>query len=201
MNGCTLNEAPLFQLILELRFAPNLKWNSYLQSKDAWKMVGSFYRSRKYLTPFVMLHFYKRQIETKMGHCYDICGLHQLNPHLSRLGNIPDCLRGLVEGWLLYSPASFFTDATSQLCSYFHEKCSDEFHSLILSVQTFTANTRHATSTDSNPRHFPQIPNVRGKFHFAFFPRTATLCNRLLHECFPEHYNINLKVNRYLVFS
>lgn len=52
INGCTPNEAPCIKHLLGLKLTPDLKWNLYIHiiTKGSWKMVGSFYRSRKYMT-------------------------------------------------------------------------------------------------------------------------------------------------------
>ena len=58
MDGSSLSEAPCFDRLLGLEFTPDLRWNTYIRSvaKATGKMVGSFYRSRKYLTPSAMLY-------------------------------------------------------------------------------------------------------------------------------------------------
>ena len=50
MNGSPLKEASCFDRLLGLKFTPDLRWNTYIRSvaKATGKMVGSFYRSKKY---------------------------------------------------------------------------------------------------------------------------------------------------------
>lgn len=65
MNAGSLSKAPCFERLLGLMFTPDVKWDLCDQLLDAGKMVGSPYRSRKYLTP-AMYYFYKSQIRPKM---------------------------------------------------------------------------------------------------------------------------------------
>ena len=53
MDGTYLNEASCLNKFLGLKFTPDLKWNSYIDSvsKDAAGMVGSLHRSKRLLTP------------------------------------------------------------------------------------------------------------------------------------------------------
>lgn len=68
----------------------------------------------------------------------------------------------------------------------------DQFFLMSL-VQTFTAKTRLVTFTGLNYPHFLRIYLVKRAFHSQiFFPRTATLWNRLRRGCFPGYYNLNL---------
>lgn len=107
---------------------------------------------------------------------------------------------------MIYSPfcTLFNIDATSQAYYYFHGKCSHDLHSLVPTVQIFMARTYHDTVTESNQLHFFHIPNVRRRLHSnSFCQRTATLCNRLLCECFPKHYSFNFfksMINHYLFY-
>lgn len=81
-----------------------------------------------------------------------------------------------LEEFYLYFPAlrvmAYFSlcnlfplDAELQVCRYFYSKYSDELHSLIQPVQTFTAGTHHATSPESNRSQYLLIQNLRRKFH------------------------------------
>lgn len=61
----TLNSSTLFEHLLDIKMTPDLlKWNSSIHSiiKDAGKMVGLLYYSRKYLTLSDMLYFYKKSV-------------------------------------------------------------------------------------------------------------------------------------------
>lgn len=63
----------------------------------------------------------------------------------------------------------------SLLSHYFHSKSSGGTYSFVLSVQTLTAQTGHATSTKSNHRHSLRISLVRSKFNSdSFFIRSVT---------------------------
>lgn len=61
MNISTLNEGLDFKRLFCLVSAPDLSLKSDIQyiDKDNVKIVGSLYRSRKYLKPYAMLHFLK----------------------------------------------------------------------------------------------------------------------------------------------
>lgn len=77
---------------------------------------------------------------------------------------------------------------------YFHRKYSDELHSLGLLAQVVTAKTYHAMYTGVKQPHSLHIQLVSRKFHSnSFFPRTATLQNRLLRVCFLDHYNLKVQ--------
>ena len=71
MDETTLQEADCLERHLGLKFTPDLKWNSYILSvaKDVGKMVGSFFRRRKFLTPAAVHYLYKSQIRPKMEYC------------------------------------------------------------------------------------------------------------------------------------
>lgn len=75
----------------------------------------------------------------------------------------------------------------SLLYCYFHEKGSDELHSLVASGQTFPARTRHATYMIVNHSHFLRILSAKNKFYsISFFLRTpAAQWNRLSIGCVP----------------
>ena len=68
MNGESLDEQQSLDRLLGLKFTSNLKWSSYIRdvAKDVSKMIGSFFRSRRYLTPQSILYLYKSQIRPKM---------------------------------------------------------------------------------------------------------------------------------------
>lgn len=74
INGCILNKAPCLEHLLELRFTLDLKWNAYILSitKNAGKMSGSLFFSRKYLSLPAMFCLYKGQIRPKMRYCCHI---------------------------------------------------------------------------------------------------------------------------------
>ena len=71
MDGIDLEESSCLDKLLGLKFASDLKWNAYVAcvAKEAARMVGSFYRSRKYLTPNALLYLYKSQIRLRMEYC------------------------------------------------------------------------------------------------------------------------------------
>merc|ERR1712240_696767 len=60
----SLVEAPCLERLLGLKLTTDLRWNSYILSvaKEASKMVGSFFRSKSFLTPAAILYLYKSQI-------------------------------------------------------------------------------------------------------------------------------------------
>ena len=74
MDNKQLDESNMLDMLLGLKITPNLKWDIYIQSiaDDAARMVGSFYRSRKFLTPGANLYLYKSQIHPKMEYCSNI---------------------------------------------------------------------------------------------------------------------------------
>lgn len=55
----------------------------------------------------------------------------------------------------------------SLLCQYFYSKWSHEFHSLVLSIQTFTSKIHHRVETPSFPPYF----NCKEKAPISFSPR------------------------------
>lgn len=70
----------------------------------------------------------------------------------------------------------------------FHEKCSDELHSLV-PVITIMARTRHATIVVANQQESLRIWFVRSKFHSNSFP--AALWRSLRGCLSPDQYNLN----------
>lgn len=66
MDGSSLKGASCLEHLLRLKIIPDLKWNSCMRSTadDGGKMVGSLYRSSKYLTPRI----YKNRIRRIMAH-------------------------------------------------------------------------------------------------------------------------------------
>lgn len=57
---------------------------------------------------------------------------------------------------------------------YLNDKCSDAFQSLDLPVQTFTARTRHASSTESNASYFFHVSNLKFQFDI-FLPKNGNI--------------------------
>merc|ERR1712148_109025 len=82
---------------LGLKLTPDLKWNSYILSvaMETGKMVGSFFRSKKYLTPAAILYLYKSQIRPKMEYCCHIWS-GASKSSLSSLDKVQRRLRRLV---------------------------------------------------------------------------------------------------------
>ena len=167
-------------------------------------MVGSFYRSRKFLTCKALLYLYKSQIRPKMAYCSHIwAGSSQLA--LSILDLVQKRMRCLVGDDLFSSlqPLSHRRNVASLslFYRYFHGKCSDELHSLVPPIREFTRSTRFSESASSHP-YFLKLPRTRCAFHAnSFFPRTSAMWNAPSTECFPAEYNLDLfksKVNKFL---
>ena len=207
MGGTPLAEAPDLDKLLGLKFIPDLRWNTYIRSsaKSAGKMVGSFYRSRKYLTPEAMLYLYKSQIRPQMEYCCHIWG-GAAQTSLSCLDRVQNRLRNLVGDDLFSTlpPLSLRRDVASLslLYRYFHGRCSNELHSLVPPLQTFRVRTRLAAFTQSNHPYTLRSPLIRNQFHEnSFFPRTTRLWNSLPAHCFPDGYNLTSfksNVNKHL---
>ena len=206
MDGIALEESPSLDKLLGLKFSSDLKWDSYIASvaKDTARMVGSFYRSRKFLTCKAMLYLFKSQIRPKMEYCAHIwAGSSQ--QALSTLDRVQKRMRGLVGDELFSSlqPLSHRRDVASLslFYRYFHGKCSEELHSLVPPIKEFTRSTRFAKSTTSHP-YYLDPPRSRCMYHSnSFFPRTTAKWNSLPGECFPAEYNVDLfksKVNKFL---
>ena len=158
-------------------------------------MVGSFYRSRKFLTPAAILYLYKSQIRPKMEYCSHIWAGSSKH-ELSSLDRIQHRIHGLVGTELFSSLDSLGhrrnVASLSLLYRYFYGKCSDELHSLVPPIREFTRMTRFALTTGAHP-HLLNIPRSRTQFRAnSFFPRTAALWNALPAECFPPNYNLQL---------
>ena len=206
MGGMTLDESPSLDKLLGLKFTPDLKWNSYIASvaKDTARMVGSLYRSKKFLTPKAILYLYKSQIRPKMEYCSHIwAGSSQ--QALLTLDRVQNRLRGLV-GDELFSSLQALSHRRNVAClslfyRYFYGKCSDELHSLVPPIREFPRSTRFAKSTTFHP-YYLKLPRTRCRFHGnSFFPRTAGIWNTLSGECFPTEYNLGLfksKINKFL---
>ena len=97
MNGVDLVESDSHDRLLGLKLTTDLKWDSYITrfAKNASKMVGSFYRSHKHLSPSSILYLYKSQIRPTMEYCCHIwAGASQR--FLSSLDFVQKRLLGLV---------------------------------------------------------------------------------------------------------
>ena len=196
MNGVDLVESDSHDRLLGLTLSSDLKWDTYIAriAKNASKMVGSFYRSRNFLSPSSILYLYKSQIRPTMEYC---CHLWAGASHrsLSALDSVQHRLKGLV-GPDLYStlqPLSHRRDVASisLFYRYFHGKCSTELHSLVPPLRVFRRQTRYSNDCAKHP-FFLQIPKSHHKFHeTSFIPRTTKLWNSLPPEAFPDEYNIN----------
>ena len=193
MDNSTLKEAPCIERLLGLKLTPDLRWNSYILSvvKEASKMVGSFFRSKRFLTPAAILYLYKSQIRPRMEYCCHIwAGASQQS--LSSLDRVQSRLRYLV-GDSLFStlqPLSHRRNVASLalLYRYYNGRCSNELQEMVPPRKTFARNTRF--SVNVHP-HFLEVNTSVQNFHMqSFFPRTATLWNSLPSHCFPEHYNL-----------
>ena len=206
MDGVDLDESSCLDKLLGLKFSSDLKWNAYIASiaKDAARMVGSFYRSRKYLTPSALLYLYKSQIRLKMEYCCHLwagCSQHAL----SSLDKIQNRMRGLVGDELFASlqPLSHRRNVASLslFYRYFQGKCSEELHSLVPKKREFTIPTRFSETCELHP-HFLELSMARTEFHSkSFFPRVAAMWNSLPPTCFPANYDLDIfkfRVNRHL---
>ena len=206
MDGTDLEESPCLDKLLGLKFTPDLKWDAYIAcvAKETARMVGSFYRSRKFLTPKAILYLYKSQIRPKMEYCCHIWASSSQHA-LSALDRVQNRMRGLLGDGLFSSlqPLSHRRNVASLALfyRYINGKCSDELHSLVPKKREFPRCTRFADSSKRHP-HFLVIPKTRSMFHSnSFFPRTAAKWNSLPLECFPADYDLDLfksRVNRYL---
>ena len=74
-DGSVLEEKSSFKM-LRLTFSSKLDWGSYIISitKTAFKKIGAFIYSMKFLSPVVALHFYKSTIRP----CMNICAMSGL---------------------------------------------------------------------------------------------------------------------------
>ena len=196
MNDENLVEFDSLDRLLGLKLSSDLKWDDYINSlaKSASKMVGSFYRSRKYLSPSSILYLYKSQIRPTMEYCCHIwSGASQRS--LSSLDTVQRRLLGLI-GHDLYStlqPLSHRRNVASisLFYRYFHGKCSQELHSLVPPNRQFQRQTRFSNDCSKHP-HYLHVPKSLHKFHeTSFFPRTTKLWNSLTPEVFPHNYDIS----------
>ena len=166
-------------------------------------MVGSHYRSKRFLTPESLLYLYKSQIRPRTEYCSHIWA-GSSKTILSALDRVQRRMRGLVGEELFASLQSLShrrnVASLSLFYRYFYGKCSDELHLLVPPVRDFPIRTRFAKSSEAHP-HFLKIATPRCKFHSdSFFPRTAAMWNSLPPECFPPEYNLDLfksRVNKF----
>ena len=168
-------------------------------------MVGSFYRSRKYLTPPALLYLYKSQIRPKMEYCCHIWA-GAAKTTLSSLDRVQRRMRWLV-GEELYGklqPLSLRRDVASLALfyRYYHGLCSEELHSIVPPLKTFERTTRSSRSIQVNHPHYLLAPRVNRNFHGdSFFPRAVAQWNSLPLECFPDKCDLDAfkkRVNVYL---
>lgn len=76
---------------------------------------------------------------------------------LSSFDIVQNCLCSLVKEGLVSLCNLFTPYAMLQAYYYFHSKCSDDLHPLVLPLQTFTARTYHSTSKELIHPHFLEI--------------------------------------------
>ena len=160
-------------------------------------MVGSFFRSKRFLTPAAILYPYKSQIHPRIEYCCHIwAGASQ--QALSCLDRVQSCLRYLI-GDSLISSLQLFSHrrnvANLALLYRSNFNCS-------LRQDICQRNTGFAL--DAHP-YFLDVKSSHQNFHMqSFFPRTATLWNSLPAHCFRERYNLisfKKRVNRVLLLS
>ena len=205
MNDVELEEKSCLDRLIGLKLTSDLKWNAYMVevTKSVSKMIGSFYRSKKYLTPESILYLYKSQIRPKMEYCCHIWA-GSSSTSLSILDRLQRRIKGLI-GDELFSTLHALSHrrdvaSLSLFYRYFYGKCSDELHSLVPPLWNFGRRTRFAVN--SHP-FFLRIPLSRTKFHAdSFFQRTASLWNTLPAETFPADFNLQTfknNVNKFLL--
>lgn len=74
---------------------------------------------------------------------------------------------------------------------YFHEKCSNEVHSLVPPTATLPVTTHLTMQIDAKHTHSLCITLVRHKFHSdTFFPITFSLQKKIPRGCFPTSTNL-----------
>ena len=85
------------------------------------------------------------------------------------------------------------------LYRYFHGRCFDELHQMVPPLKKFVRRTQLANMSH---QYILDILKAKSKFHSqSFFPRTASIWNRLPQSCFPDIYNLGLfksRVNKIL---
>ena len=207
MSETTLSEASSFDRLLGLKITPDLKWNEYIGevAKVAGKMVGSLFRSRRYLSPASILYLYKSQIRPKMEYCCHIWG-GAAQTSLSCLDRVQRRLRYLVGDELFSTLPPLVhrrnVSSLSLFYRYHNAKCSEELHSLVPPKKEFARETRLAKKSHE---HTLSEPTAQKKAHGqSFIPRTTTQWNALPSECFPEKYDLDAfksNVNSYLLDS
>lgn len=110
-----LNEVTCFKRLLDLKFPP----------KDRVKMVGSIYRSRKYLTPSPVLYLYKIRVRPKMEYCWHLW-TEAAQSSFSGFDWVQNRFRGLVEKGLIIIEWPLSNSHNVISYRYFHSKCSDK---------------------------------------------------------------------------
>ena len=197
MNGLDLEEQTSFDRLLGLEFTSDLRWNKYITevSKAVSKMIGSFYRSRKFLSNESILYLYKSQIRPKMEYCSHVWG-GAARSSLNILDRLQHRMKYLV-GEELYStlqPLSHRRNVASLslFYRYFHGKCSDELKDLVPARVVNHHITRSSVASADHP-YLLRVPGCRRNFHArTFFPHTTTLWNSLPPDCFPAQFNLGL---------
>lgn len=186
-------------------FNSDLNWNLYIRynTKDAgkWSTHSIAPRSTWFLLPFLIFTWNRLKHKQSMAL---ISGLELLIPLFLALINFKIFYTFLCVCVGGDSPfcRCFANDASLQSLSplYSYVQCSDELHSSVRLIQTFTMRAHYNTSNESNSPCDPRDPNVRRKFHsHSFFPLTSTLWNRLPPGWFPVRYKHNLFMSKVLI--
>lgn len=104
-------------------------------------LVGTFYPSKKYLTPVIHYH-YKRLIKQKSSISVLSCLELSILGRAKKKNKIKNFSRPC-KWWLIFNPTASFThtNVASLSLLYIHGTCSDKLHSLEVPAQTFTTKT------------------------------------------------------------
>ena len=146
-------------------------------------MIGSFFRTRKVLTPAAVHFLYKSQIRLKMEYyCHIWAGAPKTS--ISCLDRVQRGLRRLIGDDLFKSLqhlAHRHDDASlSLLYRNYSGRCSDDLKTLVPPPKVFARDTRLASFTQRNHPHPLVVPVARKEFHAnSFFPRSLALWNKL----------------------
>ena len=182
--------------MLGLKIPGDLSWKQHIKdiAKQSSQPLGVLFRTRRFFTSAQLLILYKSEVRPIVEYYSHIWG-----------GSPPSVLK-LIDGIQkkaikLINKTSLTKDlqtlshrrSVSSLClfyKYYNNRSSLELQGCIPPPMVFRRNTR----LSSNSHAFcVEIPKSKTElFASSFFPRTASLWNKLPQQAFPSNYNLQL---------
>ena len=193
MSGSDLSFSNSLSL-LGVSMSSNLSWKNHIHqvAKNASRRLGILFRARQYFTATQLLILYKSQVRPVMEYCSHIwAGSSACD--LAILDRIQSKAVRLINDSSLTCYLQSLSHRRSVSClalfyRYYHGRCSSEIAESCPKPRSFSRSTRCATF--NNP-YSVIVPRCRTSVYKAsFFPRTASIWNKVPLACFPLRYDL-----------